>query len=618
MKKTNFKKRITRSKKKVFKKVDNRVGVDIKSTMKTVETGINKHGVFIFTKTLTPDKFAIKLMKTPNEIIKYFFMKGQIVTLNNILTQEQMGEYCLECDYDFKWEEEVTEKNVLEKIHTQFESMNLEKRTPIITIMGHVDHGKTTLLDSIKKTKFVDREVGGITQHIGAYTIGEGESMITLIDTPGHEAFTQMRKRGANVTDIVVIVVAADDGVMPQTKEAIDHAKAAKTPIMVFINKMDKPGANPEKVMGQLSDLGVVAEEWGGEIIFIKGSAITGEGIEDLKNAILLIADVLDLKAAKNAFSTGTTIESYMSKGLGPVANILVQNGTLNLGDFLIIGSCYGKIRTMVNDLGISIKSCGPSTPVSISGLNGNPNAGDKFLVTKDEKTAKSIANRRLNPINQKINRSLLESQGTKVLNIIIKSDVNGSLQAIAALLDKITIEGSVLNIVRAATGYITESDISLAKVTNSIVFGFNSMPDNKTSSFARSEDVTIKFHNIIYNLKDEVEAIMYGILDPIFEEKIIGHAQVRQVWEHSAVGKIAGCIVLDGEVQRNAFVTVRRKDEVLVEKSRISSLKQEKNTVTKVSSGKECGLTIENFKDLKVDDLIEVFLLVKKETVKK
>lgn len=613
MKKPVYKKRVVKSKKITNKKQDSRSRIDFKASMKTVEVGINEQGVFIFTEQLTPDKFAAKLSKSPQEIIKYFFMKGQVVTLNNLLSVEQMGEFCLECGYDFKWEEEINETNFLDKIAFQFEGFELTKRTPIVTIMGHVDHGKTTLLDYLKNSKQVDKEVGGITQHIGAYTIGEGLQMITLIDTPGHESFTQMRKRGASITDIVVIVVSADDGVMPQTQEAIDHAKAAKTPIIVFINKMDKPNADPEKVIGQLSEIGIVAEEWGGDVIFVKGSAITGAGIEELKESIILSSDLMDLKAAYNAVATGATIESHIDKGLGPVASVLVQNGTLRLGDFLIIGNYYGKIRRLINDVGEDLTSVGPSTPITICGINGAPEAGDKFLVTKDEKTAKNLINNRVVNFNKQFTQITNDNENNKILNIIIKTDVNGSLQAIRSLLEKIKIEGSILNIVRSVVGHITESDVSLAKVTNSIIYGFNSMPNNQTSSFARSQDVTIKFHDVIYHLKDEIEAIMIGNLDPIFEEKIIGHAQVRQIWAHTAVGKIAGCIVLDGEVQRRAYARVTRDAAVLMEKARINSLKQEKTPATKVSAGKECGMTIDGFKDLEVDDMIEVYLLEKK-----
>ncbi|MGL5630687.1 MAG: translation initiation factor IF-2 [Mycoplasmoidaceae bacterium] len=618
MKKTMFKKKNVKGKKFPAKKVDNRKNIDIKTSIKSVKTGINQQGIFIFTKQLTPDKFAEKLSRSPQEIIKYFFMKGQLVVLNNLLTVEQMGEYCLECGYDYKWEEEINQTNFLDKVDHYFVGLETKKRPPVITIMGHVNHGKTTLLDFIKNSKIVDKEFGGITQHIGAYSIGDGDNMITLIDTPGHEAFTHMRKRGASVTDIVVIVVAVDDGIMPQTQEAIDHAKAANTKIIVFINKMDKYGSDPEKVMGQLAECGLSPEEWGGDTIFIKGSAKTGLGVDELKESILLVAELMDLRAAYDAVATGTVIESNMDRGLGPVANILIKNGTLNLGDFVIIGNCYGKIRRIINDIGKDIKAANPSMPVLICGLNNTPESGDKFLVVKDEKTAKNMISLKIKEQGQKpFNQIFTDSDGKKTLNIIIKCDVNGSIQAINSILDKIKVDGTILNIVRTATGNVSESDISLAKVTDSIIYGFNTTVNKQTINYAKSEDIMIKLHNVIYQMKEEIESIMIGILDPIFEEKINGKGVVQQTWNHSDIGQIAGCLINEGEFQRNSFVRVLRENKIIIEKAKITSLKHEKNSISKIAAGKECGLTLENFNDFVIGDKLEFYSLEKKMTGK-
>ncbi len=602
-------------------KKDNRVvrkEINLKDEIKKVDSGINEQGVFIFTSLMTPTTFSQKLNKSLQEVIKYFFMKGIVINVNTLLTKEQMGEYCLECGYDFKWEDQVNEDNFIESISEKLEKDNHHKRPPIITIMGHVDHGKTTLLDYIRKSKVADKEVGGITQKIGAYMIEHKNEKITFIDTPGHEAFTQMRMHGANVTDIVVIVVAADDGVMPQTKEAIDHAKSADIPIVVFVNKMDKPEANPKKVISQLSEYDLVAEEWGGNTVFVKGSAFTGEGVDNLLESLLLIAEMQELKANNDSVATGNVIEMYVDKGLGPVANILIKNGTLYKGDFIIAGDQYGKIRRIVNDLNQEIDVAYPSWPVSISGLTGVVNAGDKFIVTNDEKIAKDLiekrrANKKVSSLKES-NSHLTEKDGLKVLNLIIKVDLDGTARAIENVLDKIEVEGTKINIARIAIGDVTETDITLAKVTNGYIFAFNTQVSANIKSFAKSNDVIIKTHNIIYHLQEEVEDLLKGTLDPVYEEKIIGEAEVRQIWKHSDIGTIAGCRVVDGEIKRNAYARVIRNKEVILERGKLTSLKHNKDSVNVIENGKECGLTIEKFNDFNEGDIITIFEIVKKE----
>lgn len=596
----------------------NRKEINLKKEIKKVDSGINEQGIFVFTSLMTPTAFSQKLNKSIQEIIKYFFMKGVIINVNTLLTKEQMGEYCLECGYDFKWEDQINEDNFIESISEKLEKDNLHKRPPIITIMGHVDHGKTTLLDYIRKSRVADKEAGGITQKIGAYMIEHKGEQITFIDTPGHEAFTQMRMHGANVTDIVVIVVAADDGVMPQTKEAIDHAKSANIPIVVFVNKMDKQDANPEKVISQLSEHDLVAEEWGGNTVFVKGSALSGEGVNNLLESLLLIAEMQELKANNDTVATGNVIEMYVDKGLGPVANILIKNGTLYKGDFIIAGDQYGKIKRIVNDLNQEIDVAYPSWPVSISGLTGLVNAGDKFIVTNDEKFAKDLiekrrANKKISSLKESSSH-LTEQDGIKVLNLIIKVDLDGTAKAIENVLSKIEVEGTKINISRIAIGDITETDVTLAKVTNGYIFAFNVQAPANIKAFAKSNDVIIKSHNIIYHLQEEIEDLLKGTLDPVYEEKIIGEAEVRQIWRHSDVGSIAGCRVIDGKIKRNAFAKVSRNNEVILEKGKLTSLKHGKESMNVIEAGKECGLTIEKFNDFIEGDLITIFEIVKKE----
>lgn len=598
------------------KKIDNRKNIDLKSQLKKVEVGI-QNGIFIYVEPLTIDEFAKKLNKSASEIIKYLFLKGIVCNLNTVLTEEQMGEICLELGYDFKKEIQINEDNLLDQMIIDDDESNLEKRAPIITIMGHVDHGKTTLLDSIRNTNVVENEDGRITQNIGAYQVKWNDNWITFIDTPGHESFSSMRARGANVTDIVILVVAADDGLKPQTEEAIDHALFAKAPIIVFVNKMDKPNPNIDRIMSQLADKNVLVEEWGGSYMMIKGSALTKEGIDKLLEAIVLTSDLMGLKANKNRLAIGVTIEAELDKGMGPIASILVQNGTLMVGDYILVGEHYGKIRKMINDKNEEVIQALPSTPVKISGLNGVPKAGDKWVVAKDEKTIKDLANKRKINATRKRNINVIKNPNDdneyKELNIIIKSDVHGSLEAIKSVLDSINIDGAKINIIRSSVGLPTETDINLAKTANAIIFLFKLKPTSQIVDMAKSVDVEIKSYSIIYEIKDSIEKMLKGTLDPIFVEEKIGEVEIRQLWSHSSIGTIAGCKVLNGEISRNALIRLNRKKELIVENKKITSLKHGKDSMSNVKAGKECGFTVDTFNEFIVGDIVEIYKMVEK-----
>ena len=496
---------------------------------------------------------------------------------------------------------------------------DLVKRPPVVTIMGHVDHGKTTLLDTIRHSKVTASEFGGITQAIGAYQIMHKGEPITFIDTPGHAAFTAMRARGTSVTDIVIIIVAADDGVMPQTKEAIDHAKAAKVPIIVAVNKMDKPDANPEKVMEEMAALNITPEEWGGEYPFVKISAQTGENIDKLLETILATAEMLDLKANPNRYAVGSVIESKLDKHIGGVASILIQNGTLRIGDPIVIGNNYGKVRTMKNDLGVDVVSAGPSTPVEITGLQGNPEAGDKFMSFESETQAKEVAEkRRLIARDQKFKKenisldSLFQAidEGTKEINVILKTDVKGSEEALKNSLQKIDVKGVKINIIRSDIGTITESDVVLANASNAIIIGFNVSPSNQTKDMAKEYGVDIRLYNIIYKAIEDMESAMQGLLDPEFKEKIFGHAEIRKIFTFSKVGKIAGSYVTDGLIKANSKIRVVR-DGIVIHDGMISGLQRGKESVKEVKKGFECGITLENYSDLKEQDVLECYDMV-------
>lgn len=496
---------------------------------------------------------------------------------------------------------------------------DLVKRPPVVTIMGHVDHGKTTLLDTIRHSKVVSTESGGITQAIGAYQIVHNGEPITFIDTPGHAAFTAMRARGTSVTDIVIIIVAADDGVMPQTKEAIDHAKAAKVPIIVAVNKMDKPDANPNKVMEEMAALNITPEEWGGEYPFVKISAQTGQNIDELLETILATAEMLELKANPNRYAVGSVIESKLDKHVGGVASILIQNGTLRIGDPIVIGTNYGKVRTMKNDLGQDVVSAGPSTPVEITGLQGNPEAGDKFMSFESETQAKEVAEKRkLIARDQKFKKenisldSLFQAidEGTKEINIILKTDVKGSEEALKNSLQKIEVKGVKINIIRSDIGTITESDVVLANASNAIIIGFNVAPSPQTKEMAKEYSVDIRLYNIIYKAIEDMEAAMQGMLDPEFEEKIFGRAEVRKIFTFSKVGKIAGSYVTDGLIKSNSKIRVIR-DGIVIHDGNIAGLQRGKDSVKEVKKGFECGITLESYSDLKEGDILESYDMV-------
>lgn len=604
---------------KNFKKVDSRESIKINTQMKSVDIGVHD-GVFIFSAPLTLGELSKKINKSSAEIIKYFFLKGIALNLNTILTIEQIGEICLENNLDFKIEKEINEENVLDNISFDDDEKNLEIRAPIVTIMGHVDHGKTTLLDYIRKTSVTTNEAGGITQHIGAYQIKHENKFITFIDTPGHEAFSEMRARGANLTDIIILVVAADDGVKLQTEEAIDHAKLAKAKIIVFVNKMDKVDANPEKVISQLSERDIICEKWGGDITFVEGSALNGSGVDKLIETILLTSEIMELKANPNRLAYGTIIESNLDKGLGPIATILIQNGTLNKGDYLVAGHSFGRIRLIQDENKNFLEKAGPSKPVIIAGLEKVPSAGDKFLSLKNEKDAKIIAEKiknklikeeQFNSLNTDI-RTKIASGELKNVNVLIKVDVHGSLEAIKGMVSKLDVNGANITIIRAAIGQITESDIRLAQTSNALIIAFNIRPSRSIVEIAIGVGITITCFDIIYKLKEELESLLAGSLDPIYEEEILGELEVMQIWHHSDIGSILGCRVTNGKVIRNAKCRVIR-DGIVVYTSEISSLKHGKDQITECLDGKECGLTIKNFNDVKEGDIIETFRTIKK-----
>ncbi|EIJ81459.1 translation initiation factor IF-2 [Bacillus methanolicus PB1] len=572
-----------------------------------------------FTGSLTVAELAKKLHREPSEIIKKLFMLGVMATINQDLDKDAIE--LIASDYGVEVEEEIqVDTTDLEIYFTKDDEKDLVERPPVVTIMGHVDHGKTTLLDSIRHSKVTAQEAGGITQHIGAYQVVKNGKKITFLDTPGHAAFTTMRARGASITDITILVVAADDGVMPQTVEAINHAKAANVPIIVAVNKIDKPDANPDRVMQELTEHGLVPEAWGGDTIFVQISALKGEGIDELLEMILLVSEVEEYKANPNRNAVGTVIEAQLDKGRGSVATLLVQNGTLKVGSPIVVGNTFGRVRAMVNDMGRRVKEAGPSTPVEITGLNDVPQAGDRFVVFDDEKTARQIGEARAQKALQEQrgekSRVSLESlfeqmkQGEmKDLNVIIKADVQGSAEALAASLQKIDVEGVNIRIIHSGVGAITESDITLAAASNAIVIGFNVRPDVNAKRAAEEEKVDIRLHRIIYKAIEEIEAAMKGMLEPEFEEKTIGQAEVRQTFKVSKIGTIAGCYVTDGKITRDSGVRLIR-DGIVIFEGTIDALKRYKDDAKEVNQGYECGITIKNFNDIKEGDIIEAFIM--------
>ncbi len=565
---------------------------------------------------ITVGDLADKTERNASEIIKILFMLGKMVTINTSMDEESIQLVCMELNVEAT-KEEYIEQDSLEDTETDDEK-NLRERAPIVTIMGHVDHGKTTLLDTIRKTHVVTSEFGGITQHIGAYQVTINNKRITFLDTPGHEAFTAMRARGAKVTDMTVIVVAADDGVMPQTREAVDHAKAAQCPIIVAINKIDKPNINIDKIMNGMADLGLIPEEWGGDTIFVKLSAKTGEGVNTLLETIAVLSEVLNLRANPNRLSSGTVIEAKLDKGRGPVTTLLVQNGTLKTGDTLVVGACFGRVRKMTDDRGREIKEALPSSPVEIIGLNDVPVAGDNFKVFANEKQARDVAARRSQSKIETERRSSsalsledlsrqIQEGDVQEIPIIIKADVQGSAEAVKSSFEKIDVMGVKVNVIRSTAGAINESDVMLASASNALVYGFNVRPDANVRRKAAEENVEIHLHKIIYKAIEEVEAAMKGMLAPVFEEVIFGQASVRQIFKVSKIGTIAGCMVTDGKFVRDAGVRLIR-DGVVVYDGKLGSLKRFQNDAKEVAAGYECGITIHNFNDIKENDILEAY----------
>lgn len=590
----------------------------VKQKVEEVQDDIKE---IIIPETITIKEFASKLKLQPSTIVKKLFLKGQIVTLNTELTFEQAEEIALEYDVICTMEEKV---DVIGELLAEAEDPEetLVSRPPVVVVMGHVDHGKTSLLDAIRKTNVTSREAGGITQHIGAYMVKINGEPITFLDTPGHEAFTAMRMRGAQATDIAILVVAADDGVMPQTVEAINHAKAAGVEIIVAINKIDRPAANIDKVKQELSEYELIPEDWGGSTIFVPVSAKNGDGISNLLEMVILTAEVKELKANPNRKARGLVIEAELDKGKGPVARILVQKGTLHVGDFIAAGSCSGKVRAMMNDKGVKVKSAGPSTPVEILGLDSVPNAGEVFVATENDKEAKAFAatfiseskNKLIEDTKAKLSLDDLFSQikagNVKELPIVVKADVQGSVEAVKQSLTKLSNEEVAVKVIHGGVGAINESDVVLAAASNAIIIGFNVKPDQMAKATAERENVDLRLYRVIYQAIEDIESAMKGMLEPIYEEKVIGHAEIRQIFKASGVGNIAGSYVLDGKFVRGCKVRITRDGEQIFD-GNLASLKRFKDDVKEVATGYECGLVFEKFNDIKEFDQVEAYAMV-------
>ena len=590
-----------------------------KNKEKLVSNENSDENVVLYKDGMTIKEFSTSINKPVAEVIKKLMELGIMANMNASLSFDDASVLALEYNKTLK-KEETSDISNFEMFEVNDDEKDLKERPPVVTIMGHVDHGKTSLLDAIRKSSIVSGEHGGITQHIGAYQVKYNDKKITFIDTPGHAAFTEMRARGASITDIVIIIVAADDGVMPQTIEAIDHAKAANVPIIVAVNKMDKPGADPERVMREMSERGITPDTWGGDTLFVNISAKTHEGIPNLLENILLIAEMQELKANPKRYAMGTVIESKLDKNVGTVVTLLVQNGTLRLGDPVVIGEHFGKIRTIKNDLGEEVVEVSPSMPVEVTGINGVPTAGDKFMAFESEKQAHMIAEQRSESLKLKANKasnalSLDDlfgkiSEGLKEINIVLKADVKGSEEAVKNTLSKIDVEGCKLNVIRSGVGAITESDIVLANASNAIIIGFNIRPSGKILDVAKEYGVDVRLHNIIYKVVEEMEAAMKGMLDPEYEEKVTGSAEIRKIYKFSKTGNIAGSYVLDGVIKSNSNARVIR-DSIVIYDGKINSLQREKNVVKEVKAGFECGITLENYQDIKEKDIIEAYELV-------
>lgn len=606
------------------KQTKNKKGAPRKKQLKSnfptkKEEIVAKDGVIVYEEGITVGQLADKIGQTPANVIKVLFLLGTMVTINSSLNDEQVELICLEYGFEVEKHFEVSEVN-FEEIDIQDDEKDLQPRCPVVTIMGHVDHGKTTLLDTIRKSAVVEGEFGGITQHIGAYQVEVNGKKVTFLDTPGHEAFTAMRARGAQVTDIVIIVVAADDGVMPQTKEAIDHAKAAGVPIVVAINKIDKEGADPERIKGEMAEHGLLPEDWGGDTVYCEISAKKRIGIEELLETLTVVAELADLKANPNRYAYGSVVEGKLDKGRGPVATLLVENGTLRAGDPIVVGTSFGRVRQMLDDRGKIIKEALPATPVEITGLNDVPVAGDKFMAFENEKQARSVGETRLKAKQDKerssgaaLSLDDLYSQikeGEMIdLNIIVKADVQGTAEAVKASLEKIDVDGVRVNVIRSTAGGISESDVLLASASQAIIYGFNVRPNAKVRQKAEEEGIEIRLHNIIYKMVEEIETAMKGMLAPEIKEVVTGQAEIRQVIKVSKVGNIAGCYVTDGFIRRNCGIRLLR-DSVVVYEGKLGSLKRFQDDAKEVAAGFECGLSIENFNDIKEGDIVEGYIM--------
>ncbi len=571
--------------------------------------------IVIYKEGMSVQQLADELNVNGTELVMKLMELGAMLSLPSVIDFETASVLASEYKKTLK-KEETQDISNFEEYEANDREEDLVSRPPVVTIMGHVDHGKTTLLDTIRKSAIVDSEYGGITQAIGAYQVEQKGQKITFIDTPGHAAFTEMRARGASITDIVIIIVAADDGVMPQTEEAIDHAKAANVPIIVAVNKIDKPDARPERIRTEMAEHSITPEEWGGNIPFVDISAKSGEGIDLLLDTILATAEMQELKANPSRYALGTVIESKMDKNIGGVASLLIQNGTLRIGDPIVVGTTYGKVRTMKNDQGQSIVEAGPSTPVEITGLSDNPSAGDKFMAFESESTAKSVAEKRsVQARDTKLQKQVLSldnlfasiDAGIKEINVVLKTDVRGSEEAVKNALEKIDVEGVKVKVIRSGIGTITESDVVLANASNAIILGFCVRPSNTTKEIAKEYGIDIRLYTIIYKLVEDMEAAMKGMLEPVFEEKVLGTIEVRKLFKFSKVGTIAGSYVVDGIVKNNAKARLVR-DGIVIADTKISSLQREKDQVKEVKKGFECGLTLENYTDIKVGDIVEVY----------
>ena len=582
---------------------------------KLMQNKSSEENIVLYKEGMTVQELAEGIGVDGTELVKKLVSLGLMLSLGANIDFETASLLTMDYNKTLK-KEETQDISNFEEYEINDAEEDLVSRPPVVTIMGHVDHGKTTLLDTIRKSAIVETEYGGITQAIGAYQIEKDGNKITFIDTPGHAAFTEMRARGASVTDIVIIIVAADDGVMPQTEEAIDHALAANVPIIVAVNKIDKPDANPEKIRTEMAEHNITPEEWGGNIPFVNISAKSGEGIDLLLETILAISEVQDLKANPNRYALGTVIESKMDKNVGGVASLLIQNGTLRIGDPVVVGTIHGKVRTMKNDQGVSMVEAGPSTPVEITGLQGNPSAGDKFMAFETEGEAKNVAEKRsIKAKNKKFAKQTLSldnlfasiDAGIKEINVVLKTDVRGSEEAVRNALEKIDVSGVKIKVIRSGIGTITESDVVLAQASSAIILGFCVRPSNSTKDMAKEYGVDIRLYTIIYKLVEDMEQAMKGVLDPEFEEKVIGSAQVRQLFKFSKVGTIAGVYVNDGIMKNGAKARLIR-DGIIVVESLIASLQREKDQVKEVKSGYECGLTLDKYSDIKVGDIIEAY----------